>query len=114
MDRTFVDLLLRYIDEKGVRDSKVYKAANIDKRLFSKMVSNRYYKPSKDTAVALMLALELSLEQANDMLSRAGYTLSHSSKRDVIIEYFFKERIYNLVYVNEVLYKLGQKVIGRF
>ena len=114
VDQTFVDVLLQYIRVKGVRDSVIYKAAQVDKRLFSKMVSNREYKPSKDTAVALALALKLSLSEANDMLSRAGYTFSHSNKRDIIIEFFFREKIYNLFDVNEVLHKLNQKLIGRF
>ena len=96
-----------------MRDSEVYKAAQVDKRLFSKMVSNREYKPSKDTAIALALALELSLEEATDMLSRAGYTFSHSNKRDIIIEFFFREKVYNLMDANDVLYRLNQKLIGR-
>ena len=113
VNQTFVDRLLHYINEKGVRDSEVYKAAQVDKRLFSKMVSNREYKPSKDTAIALALALELSLDEANDMLSRAGYTFSHSNKRDIIIEFFFREKVYNLIDANDVLYRLNQKLIGR-
>ena len=113
LDLTFVDILTRYINEKEWRDSRVYKAAQMDRRLFSKMMSDRCYKPSKDTAVALVIALELSLKQANDLLSRAGYTLSHSNKRDVIIEYFIREGIYNLSDINEVLYRLNQKIIGR-
>lgn len=113
VNQTFVDRLLHYINQKGVRDSEVYKAAQVDKRLFSKMVSNREYKPSKDTAIALALALELSLDEANDMLSRAGYTFSHSNKRDIIIEFFFREKVYNLMDANDVLYRLNQKLIGR-
>ena len=113
LDLTFVDILIRYINEKGWRDSRVYKAAQIDRRLFSRMMSDRNYKPSKDTALALIIALELSLKQANDLLSRAGYTLSHSNKRDVIIEYFIREGIHNLSDINEVLYRLDQKIIGR-
>ena len=114
INQTFVDRLLFYINEKGVKDSEVYKAAQVDKRLFSKMVSNREYKPSKDTAVALALALELSLNEANDMLSRAGYAFSHSNKRDIIIEFLFREKIYNLIDANDILYRLRQKLIGRF
>lgn len=113
LDLTFVDILTRYISEKGWRDSRVYKAAQMDRRLFSKIMSDRLYKPSKDTALALAIALELSLTQTNDLLSRAGYTLSHSSKRDVIIEYFIREGIHNLCDINEVLYRLDQKIIGR-
>lgn len=113
VNQTFVDKLLDYIKKKDLRDSQVYKAAQVDKRLFSKIVSNRQYKPSKDTAVALSLALGLTLDEANDILSRAGYTLSHSSMRDIIIEYFFREKIYNLMDLNCVLYSYQQKLIGR-
>lgn len=110
---SFVDKMLDYINIKHLRDSDVYKAAQVDRRLFSKIVSDRSYKPAKDTCIALSLALQLSLSEANDILSRAGYVLSHSSKRDVVIEYFFRERIYDLNDVNEILYRLDQKLIGR-
>ena len=110
---SFVDKMLSYINIKHMRDSDVYKAAQIDRRLFSKIVSDRTYKPSKDTCIALSLALKLSLSEANDILSRAGYALSHSSKRDVVIEYFFREHIYNLADINEILFHLEQKLIGR-
>ena len=113
LDLTFVDMVTRYINRNGWRDSRVYKAAQMDRRLFSKIMSDRNYKPSKDTAIALTIALELTLRQANDLLSRAGYTLSHSNKRDVIIEYFIREGIYDLSDINEVLYNLDQKIIGR-
>lgn len=113
INQTFVDRLLYYINKKGMRDSAVYKEAQVDKRLFSKIASNREYKPSKDTAIALALALELSLDEVNDLLSRAGYTFSHSNKRDIIIEFFFREKIYKLIDVNEILYRLDQKPLGR-
>ena len=113
LNLTFVDMLTRYINMKGWRDSKVYKAAQIDRRLFSKIMSDREYKPAKDTALALAIALELTLQQTNYLLDRAGYTLSHSNKRDVIIEYFIREGVHNLTDINEVLYKLDQKIIGR-
>ena len=112
-NQTFVDKLLYYIDKKGFRDADVYKAAQIDKRLFSKIVSDREYKPSKDTAIALALGLELSVDEAEDLLSRAGYTFSHSNKRDIIIEFFFKEKVYNIMDINDVLFRLEQKLIGR-
>ncbi len=110
---SFVDKMFNYIDAKQMRDSDVYKAAQIDRRLFSKIVSDRTYKPAKDTCIALSHALKLSLSDANDILSRAGYVLSHSSKRDVVIEYFFREGIYDLNTINEILYRLDQKLIGR-
>ena len=113
IDRSFVDKMLEHINRKQVKDSAVYKAAQVDRRLFSKIVSDRTYKPAKDTCIAFALALQLPLDDANDLLSRAGYTLSHSSKRDVIIEYFIREQVYNLNDINDVLYRLGQKVLGR-
>lgn len=113
LNLTFVDMLTRYINMKGWRDSKVYKAAQIDRRLFSKIMSERNYKPAKDTALALAIALELTLQQTRDLLDRAGYTLSHSDKRDVIIEYLIREGVHNLADINGVLYKLDQKIIGR-
>ena len=103
-NKTFVDALIAHINNK---------AAQIDRRLFSKIMSDRQYKPSKDTAIAIALALRLTLSEATDMLSRAGYTFSHSNKKDIIVEYFFRERIYKLDDINEVLYNLGQKIIGR-
>ena len=113
VDQTFVEKLMSFIANKGMKDSAVYKAAQIDRRLFSKIMSDSYYKPAKDTAIAISLALHLTLEQAKDLLSRAGYTFSHSDKRDVIIEYFFRNQIYNLTDINIVLENLTQKPIGR-
>lgn len=112
-NKTFVDALIAHINKKGLRDAEVYRAARIDRRLFSKIMSDRQYKPSKDTAIAIALALRLTVSEATDMLSRAGYTFSHSNKKDIIVEYFFRERIYSLDDINEVLYNLGQKIIGR-
>ena len=113
MNRSFVYRLLEYISCSGLQATQVYKAAQIDKRLFSKMMSDREYRPSKDTAVALLLALHLNIDEANDMLSRAGYTLSHSNKRDIILEFCFREEIFNLMDVNDILYRLKQKPLGR-
>lgn len=112
LNQTFVDRLIIYIREKNLKDPEVYKAAHIDRRLFSKIMSDKNYKPSKDTAVALILSLRLTVDEANDMLERAGYTLSHSNKRDVIIEYFISRRIFDIDDINEILYRLDQKVIG--
>lgn len=112
-NKTFVDALVVHISNKGMRDSEVYKAAQIDRRLFSKIMSDRQYKPAKDTAIAIAIALQLTLDEANDLLSRAGYTFSHSNKKDIIIEYFFREQIYKLDDINEVLFNLEQKIIGR-
>lgn len=113
IDRSFVDTMIEIIDRNHWKDSDVYKAAQIDRRLFSKIVSDRSYKPAKDTCIALGLALHLTKTEAQDFLSRAGYTLSHSDMRDVVIEYFFSERIYKLIDINIVLDRLDLKLIGR-
>lgn len=109
----FVEELEELIRDRGLKDSTVYKAAQIDRRLFSKIMSDRSYKPAKDTCVAIALALELSPTEAEDLLSRAGYTLSHSSKRDAILEYCFSEELYDIGMVNDLLYRLGEKTLGR-
>jgi len=112
-EKTFVDVLLEKISEKNVKDSEIYRAAHIDRRLFSKIISNRMYKPSKDTCILLCLAIHLKLSEAKDFLSRAGYTFTHSNKRDIIIEYFFKEKIYNIDSINEILYDLNFKTLSK-
>lgn len=112
-EKTFMEMLIWRIAKSGKKDSAVYNAAQIDRRLFSKIMSDRDYKPSKDTAVALIFALHLTLEQAEDLLKRAGYSLSHSSKRDIIFEYFLREGVSDLMIINEVLCELGEKKIGR-
>ena len=111
--KTFTQTLLAHIDSRGLKDSTVYRAANLDKRLFSKIASDIHYKPSKETAIALALGLQLTLDETNDLLSRAGYQLSHSIRRDIIIEYFIREREYSIININEVLDRLGEKIIGR-
>ena len=113
INKSFTEKLIDLINEKGLRDTDVYKAAQMDRRLFSKIMSDREFKPSKDTALALVFALRLSLPEAADLLSRAGYSLSHSSKRDVILEFFIREGIYDLTDINAVLDNLEQKIIGR-
>lgn len=111
--KTFTETLIWHIAKQGKKDSAIYNAAQIDRRLFSKIMSDREYKPSKDTAIALALALHLNLPWTKDLLRCAGYSLSHSNKRDIVIEYFIREEVYDLMVVNEVLYKLGEKKIGR-
>lgn len=111
-DAGFKDTLLNYIDRTGKKDSEIYKKANIDRRLFSKIMNVQGYNPSKPTAIAFAIALELNLEETKDLIGRAGYTLSQASTFDRIIEFFILEGNYDIYEINEALFYFDQSLLG--
>lgn len=112
LDAGFTETLLKLIDKTGKKDSEIYKKANISKQHFSKIRNNPDYRPTKPTAIALALALELSLEDTKDLIGRAGYALTNSSKFDLIIRYFIEQGNYNVVEINIALYEFDQTLLG--
>lgn len=111
-DAGFSETLLKLVDKTGKKDSEIYKKAMISKQHFSKIRNNPDYRPTKPTAIALALALELDLEATRNLIGRAGYALTRSSKFDLIIQFFIEQGIYNIVEINCVLFDHDQSLLG--
>ncbi|MDO4806223.1 MAG: macro domain-containing protein [Coriobacteriales bacterium] len=112
LDASFSTTLMRMIDERGLKDSEVYKRANMSRQHFSKIRSNRHYQPKKQTVLALAVALKLSLDETRLLLERAGFALTHADERDVIVEYFIGSKNYDIYEINLALYAFDQPLLG--
>ena len=111
-DEGFSRMLLRKIDEKGMTDAQCYKKANVDRKLFNKIKNKPEYRPGKPIVFAFAIALELNLSETREMLEKAGFSLTHSSKMDIVLEYFIKNGLYDLLEINQVLFQFDLPLLG--
>ena len=109
---TFQEEVFKLIDKNSYNDAEVYKRAFISKQTFSKIRKDSFYHPDKDTAIKICLGLKLSLNEAISLLEKAGYTLSFSIKRDLVFRYFLLNKEYDVLILNETLYKLDMPLLS--
>lgn len=112
IDDSFAKCLWKHVQNKGLSDVEVYKRANLDRRLFSKIRNDKTYKPSKNTAMALVIGLELNMDEADDFLKQAGFALANCNKEDVVIKYFIEHQKYDIFLINEVLEHYYLPILG--
>ena len=112
LDKSFMELVFSFADEKGMTDVQIQKKANLDRKAFSKLKCGTTKNPSKSTALALAVALELNLDETRDLLSRAGLALSPCSKQDVIVQYFIEREAYDIYEINIALFEHGEQLLG--